>query len=477
MRRLPIFQILLALAIGFLAIVYGSVAVYAGWWPSKLVGEAKAAVEALLSVQDEELRKNWPASMEFVEPTEHRGITTITYRPDRVNAEELIFVVGGPKQLQNYCPVNGCIAWIMDRAGAIKHVWRIGETLAWVDADHVTGFNRAENIYSVGAHPYPNGDLLVVYQGRNTYPYGVGIAKFDKDSNLLWRKDNFAHHWLAVDHRGFIFVPVFSPRQSPVKLGDSKLQISCFGGTVYDDAIAILDQNGDEIDRISIIDSLVESDLKGLLFQEVHSDRPTPLNYQQCDPTHLNDIRVISPEDAATTPHLDSGDLLISLRSINTIASLNPQNRKISWHTTGAAVLQHSPRYMGDNTLLIFDNLGGSSAAGGSRAIRIDMDTDAVIAEFPLAGTTEESDFFSATAGYIDVDRTRNRALVSLTRQGRTLEIDLETGKILWEFINIHNVDDLAGESDGTDQPAGRFATKTVNYLESVDFSFNSESL
>jgi len=461
MKHLSFAKFLPVLALCFLSIVYGAVSVHLGWWPSGFVGSAKNAAVALLVTQDEELNRNWPTSMERFDSSGYTQPTVISHEPDQNSNEELIFVLGGKQQLRSHCPANGCVAWLMDKDGTIRHVWEIGASLIWEDMEHIEGFSRASNIYAVGAHPFKNGDLLLTYQGRNTYPYGIGLAKFDKDSNLLWKKENFAHHWMSVDENGFIYVPVFSPLDSPVQLGQSRLQIDCNGGTLQEDVIAILDPDGNEVDRISILQSLIDSDLLGLVFQAVHSDRPLPLNYNECDPIHLNDVQVISAEDAATSPHLSAGDLLVSLRSTNTIAVIDRQSKLITWHSTGRTVLQHSPRYMGDNTILIFDNLGDAEYRGGSRIVRLDMSTDAVETVYPLATSADTNDFLSSTAGYIGLSKDREKALVSLTRQGQTVEIDVSNGNLLWEFLNIHDVAGIVEPAENQNAIA-RFATKTL---------------
>jgi hypothetical protein len=258
----------------------------------------------------------------------------------------------------------------------------------------------------------------------------------------------------------------------PVQLGKSKLQIECSGGVLQEDIIAILDPDGNEVDRISVLQSLVDSDYLGLVFQAIHSDQPLPLKYRECDPTHLNDVRVISEQDAATSPHLAAGNLIVSLRSINTIAVIDRHTKLITWLSSGRTVLQHSPRYMGDNTLLAFDNLGASRTRGGSRIVRIDMDTDAVKVIYPNATSTDTASFISSTAGHIELSSDRKRALISLTRQGQTLEVDLVSGTILWEFLNIHDVRDIVDAVDDEGNYA-RFATKTVSYFNDADFLFN----
>jgi hypothetical protein len=67
------------------------------------------------------------------------------------------------------------------------------------------GFAHLENVYAEGLHLYDNGDLLVGYQADNTFPYSVGLAKFDKDAKLLWRKESFTRHWFFVDRQRLIY--------------------------------------------------------------------------------------------------------------------------------------------------------------------------------------------------------------------------------------------------------------------------------
>jgi hypothetical protein len=470
MKNFPFMAAITLLALCFLSLVYGAVSVHMRWWPSQLIANAGNAAMALLAVQEEEFSRDWPTSMEFFEAEGHTGLTVIQHAEDADGADDLFFVDGGSQQLRSHCPENGCIAWLMDRAGAVRHVWSIGPERIWDDLQNIEGFSRAKNIYSVGAHPFPNGDLLVTYQGRNTYPYGVGVARFDKDSNLLWKKENFAHHWFTVDTEEHIYVPAFAAVETPYALGDTNLRISCEGGVLQADIILVLDGDGNEIERISLLESIVSSGYAGIVFQAIHSDRSLPLSYIECDPTHLNDVQVISAADAATSEHLSVGDLLISLRSNNAILLLDSQSRQVKWASVGRTTLQHSPRYMGDNSILVFDNLGGSAAVGGTRLVRIDMDTQEAQTIFPAGGAVDAGEVLSVNGGYIGLSKARDRALVSVTRQGRTLEIELASGRLLWEFRNVH---DISAVLDSPAADFARFATQTVTYFNQADFVFN----
>jgi hypothetical protein len=241
--------------------------------------------------------------------------------------------------------------------------------------------------------------------------------------------------------------------------------------------VLVLDPDGNEVDRISILQALVDSDYLGVVFQATHSDRPLPLSYNECDPTHLNDVRVISKEDAATSAHLSAGDLLVSLRSNNTLMVISRETRQVTWVSTGRTTLQHSPRYMGDNTVLIFDNLGGKADEGGTRLLRLDMDSDATQIIYPQQFGNKTLDVLSATGGQISLSNDRSRALLSLTRQGRTLEVDLASGSLLWEFLNIHDVSGIVAGVSGNTDVYGRFATQTITYFNEADFPFNEGKL
>ena len=151
MKKSFLVNIFTVLALCFLAVVYGATSVHMGWWPSGIVADAKNAATALLSVQEEELRRNWPTSMEGIEESDYQALTVIDHAPALKQKNDLIFVDGGTQQLRAHCPDNGCIAWVMDKAGAVRHVWDIGPELIWENASHIKGFSRAENIYSVGA--------------------------------------------------------------------------------------------------------------------------------------------------------------------------------------------------------------------------------------------------------------------------------------------------------------------------------------
>jgi hypothetical protein len=460
----------------FVAFVYGVATAYFNLWPNAFLTDAKNALIAVIAIAEDETKSKKVPSLELIEPDGYTRPTVIAHTDPATPENGYVFVDGGNNQLRSHCPEHGCIAWLMDRTGEIAHIWDIGPELLWRDLEQVAGYDLAENAYSVGSHLYTNGDLIVIYQGWNTFPYGLGIARFDKDSNLLWKKENFSHHWISVDDSGLIYASTFREIDIPHQLGNTHLQLSCPQGAMYEDVIVVLDANGTLLDEISVIDAFVKSGYSGAIFEHKHPDYPLPLVDAECDPTHLNDVRVISAADAASSTILNAGDLLVSLRSTNTVAVIDGVSKRVKWLSAGRTVQQHSPRYLGNDQLIIFDNLGGRQSQGGSQLVRLNMLNDAAEVLFPLADTPDDINFLSATAGHIALNADNSRAIVSLTRQGRSLEIELATGRVLWEYINTHNVTGIV--SSENDAPVyARFATQTLSYVDDPAFELNGGKL
>ena len=126
---------------------------------------------------------------------------------------------------------------------------------------------------------------------------------------------------------------------------------------------------------------------------------------------------------------------------------------------------------------MAFDNLGGDSQKGGSRIISIDVDSNSARTVFPTNQSPDDLNFYTHNGGHLEVHPTGARALVALTRQGRILEIDLLSGKAIWDYVNVHEIDrSLVSTREGSenDRPAfGRFSTSGGYYVINPEFAFN----
>jgi hypothetical protein len=273
---------------------------------------------------------------------------------------ELIFVAGGEDYLEEHSAGNGCLAWIMDRRGKVRHVWHYDPELFAELKKVATVPGKSPRIYPVGMHLYADGGVLACFHGSPTFPYGIGLARFDRDSKLIWKRELHNHHWFSVAADGRIYALTMRAVDSPQAVGRTRYSIASGDGKILQEAVMILDADGNVLDEIPILEAVIESGWSGLLATAGVTEARDDDHYviSGGDPTHANDVQLVDSELAAAHPWLSPGDLLLSLRNLNALGILDPQTRRFKWMSAGATVMQHSPRFY-ENGVLVFDSLGG----------------------------------------------------------------------------------------------------------------------
>jgi len=409
--------------------VYGVATAYFRVFPFSVLHNAHEAVLAIARTNDDAEFREPPELKDIAEPTAHRLSPAA--------GTELLLVSGGENYLKDQSAVHGCLAWIMDRQGRVKHVWQYDPGL-WSKLEGVAVTpGRAARVYPVGLHLYPDGGLLVSFQGWYTFPVGIGLARFDKDSKLIWKKEVHTHHWFTVADDGRIYALKSRVVDSPRPVGDTRFSLSSGAAKILDDAVVILDADGNVLEEIPLLDALVQSGWQGLLAARAGSDwdgQETCVIMDQ-DPTHLNGIQLVDAALAARHPWLRAGDLLLSMRSLNAVGILDPHTRRFKWMSAGTTVMQHSPLFHGDG-VLVFDNRGGSIATGGSRLVQIDLETRGSQVLFPGPAASLPGTFYTGVAGHLDLSGD-GRVLVTLSKAQKVWEINLKTGAVLWEYVCV----------------------------------------
>ncbi len=429
MMRLDAPKFLFRAAVCLAFFAYGVATAYFRVFPFSVLHNAHEAVLAIARTNDDAEFHEPPDLKDVAEPTTHR------YSPD--SGAELLLVSGGENYLKDQSAGHGCLAWIMDRQGRVKHVWQYDPGL-WSQLDGVAVTpGRAARIYPVGLHLYPDGGLLVTFQGWYTFPVGIGLARFDKDSKLIWKKELHTHHWFTVADDGRIYALKSRVIDSPRPVGETRFSLSSGAAKILDDAVVILDADGNVLEEIPLLDALVQSGWQGLLAARAGSDwdsQETCVIMDQ-DPTHLNGIQLVDAALAARHPSLRAGDLLLSMRSLNAVGILDPHTRRFKWMSAGTTVMQHSPLFH-DDGVLVFDNRGGSITTGGSRLVQIDLETRGSQVLFPGPATSLPGKFYSGVAGHLDLSGD-GRVLVTLSKAQKVWEINLKTGAVLWEYVCV----------------------------------------
>jgi hypothetical protein len=107
------------------------------------------------------------------------------------------------------------------------------------------------------------------------------------------------------------------------------------------------------------------------------------------------------------------GQLLISLRHLDTIAVLDPDSAKVVWAARGPWQAQHDPTFLDNGHLLLFDNSGSPR---GSRVLEYDPYTQA----FPWSYPGENGTPFLS----------RIRGMSQRMPNGNTLIVNSDAGEV-----------------------------------------------
>jgi hypothetical protein len=408
------------------SLLYGVEAGNREIFPQPQLREAKSAVKALIEVfgKDNEVAKDFT-----VESPTGPTIPTVKNHAG-IDDGALILVSGGDGYLSEYNP-NGCLAWLMDRKGEIKHIWKLDPNL-WDDLERVSTIPGVSTFYPFGMQILPDGGLLATFQGLDTWPYAIGMVRLDKNSNVIWKKECFAHHYFILAPERKIITPALRILEGaqPIGLTRGRINGDHGNGKVYEDMITVMSLDGEILEEVSMLDVVHNSGLIGL-YQGAYSRRP---DVDTSDPLHLNCVELIGERVAAAHDWLNADDFLVSFRGTNAIAIIDRPTLRIKWYMAGATLRQHSPRFFGTEKILVFDNFGGDESLGGTRLAQIGLENRKLKTIFPTQESVLESKVFSESCGYLDLNRNESAVLMAVTRQDTLFEIDPDSGEILWEY-------------------------------------------
>ena len=173
------------------------------------------------------------------------------------------------------------------------------------------------------------------------------MVKLDKDSNLVWKLAENTHHDITVADDGSIWT---GGQAIIEEVWDVAPNIEPW---YYDDLIVKVSPEGELDSEISVLNAL--ADHAGVLTTTfVWSDRVT-----SNDPLHLNNVEPLPMELADQYPMLAAGDIMISLRNINSIAFIDPEDRQgEAGPLSGSSYASMIQIFMPNGHLLIYDNRG-----------------------------------------------------------------------------------------------------------------------
>lgn len=391
-----------ALSIALIAFLVGAWVVIARVPPYKLLTNAHEAAEALYA-QATQYSDPYKTDLWYDARTEDRGV--VLHNPDWALEGYTL-----------YTSSHEASAFLVDMKGRVVHRWHVPPEKIWTEDGEVAGA-LGPYVYIRKSYMYPNGDLLAVYEGSGDTPWGLGLVKLDRNSNIIWSYlDERAHHDVEVGAGGTIFALTHEMRHEPVEGQELETPM-------IEDFLVILSPDGKVEKRISLLETVAASPFKWLLGG---LSRRTAK-----DPLHTNSVKEVGAEAGKATSIAREGDLVLSIRNLKLVAVLDPATEEIVWGTLGPWVGQHDAEPLANGNILLFDNNGNYNGPGGSRVIEFNPETMEIVWAYE---GTEQDPLKSVLRS--EAERLENgNTLITESQAGRLLEVTPE-GEVVWEYVN-----------------------------------------
>jgi hypothetical protein len=383
-----------------------------GWQPYQFFEDSARAAMTIY-------RQERQTRPDLLDPRRYRG-NGVTLRREGVSP--------GLTLVQGIFP-EGVELRLIDLSGQTVHRWRADFHAIWPDPRHVF---PASDIPVDGLHYQAHG-MAVLPDGSVVFNFdNLGTVKLDKCGAVLWTVDRRTHHTVTPNGDGSFWIPA----RRDVRLVEdrvllqerSRMDLSKADGR-HEDMLLHVGPDGTVLEEISAIRGLVD----GRFAAELYDVREISVD----DPTHLNDIEVVTPALAARIPGVKAGDLLVSLRELHMIAILGRRTGAVVWSQVGPWVRQHDVDITPDGMIEVFNNGDTRLAVDGvigSSILRLDPATGTVRTVYPLDG---EPHFFTRIMGAQQLLPNGNR-LITESMAGRLLEVDA-AGSPVWEFVQAYD--------------------------------------
>jgi hypothetical protein len=395
----------------FLAYLLGGVFATFGWQPYQFFEDSVKDARKYLQQAEQE-------RPEILQPIRYRGDGVTINRPGAyagVTAVQGLFAEGVELRL-------------IDMSGRVIHRWKADFDAIWPDPEHVLPVNRPASDLHYQTHGMeflPDGSVIFNFDN-------LGAVKLDRCGAVVWKVDRATHHAVTPTSGGSFWVPA---RVDVRKIEDRMLLRRIEKSDLlesdgrFEDSLLLVTADG----RIEAETSVLAPLFDGRFATELFDVR----EFSVTDPTHLNDVEVVTPELARRIPGVEAGDLLVSLRQMHMLAILDRETGAILWSRVGPWVRQHDPDITPEGLIEVFNNGDGRFAVDGvigSSILTLDPATGEVHTAYPRDG---DARFFTRIMGAHQRLPNGNRLLTE-SQPGRVLEVDPE-GEVVWEYVQPYD--------------------------------------
>lgn len=302
---------------------------------------------------------------------------------------------------------------LIDSQGNILHKWCCNPRDIWSTSPH-QDVNEPyivseKKTYVHGTLLLPNGEVIFNLEY-------FGLVKLNSKSEVIWKLPYRTHHSIFQDDDGSIWV-------CGIRLhGERVPELPGMKPPFREDTILNVSLEGVVKHEISILEKIYESDYHGLLRSYTHGV------------LHLNDVEVLSHQKANAFDLFEVGDIMVSMRTINTVFVIDGETERIKWSLTYPFGAQHDPDFTDDGYITVFDNHMNQrfrpSERRGSRIVRIEPSTRKAMT---LYGWKENQYFFTHSCGKHQHLPNEN-ILITESVPGRVFEIN-RNGEVVWSWV------------------------------------------
>jgi hypothetical protein len=314
---------------------------------------------------------------------------------------------------------------LIDLDGNLLHTWDADYFSIWSDPEHIIPQKKIPknqfSYHTQGMLALPDGSVVINFNG-------IGLVRMGKCGEIIWKLDRMTHHSITPVGDGSYWVPAYGD----VRNFDEKYLLPGVTHTAllesvkgYEDLLLLVDAEGKVVKEFSVLKMLFDSDINKSLY-DVSIISPK-------DPTHVNDIEIVTKALADKIPGVEVGDLLISSRQTHSLFIVDKEAGKIKLEIAGSWIRQHDPDITLDGNIIIFNNVNlfpGSIDPQRSSILLYDPETNR---ETLLYTGTEESPFYSKIMGTQQLLPNGN-LLITESMAGRVFEIEADTNNIVWEW-------------------------------------------
>ena len=315
-------------------------------------------------------------------------------------------------------PGRVLVVKIMDMDGQTVHEWDVDWFRIWGDAKHVPKRRvpRARpGTHIHGAVVMDNGDLVFNFEH-------LGLVRLSRDGEVVWRLAYQTHHSIHLHDDGNLWV---CGQKEHIK-EDARLPNRTPPFEEY--TLLEVTADGEIVEEWSVPDVLRENGRTGLLYLGGLENDSTRV---EGDVLHLNDVEPFP--GTLEADFFEQGDILVSLRNINTAFVFNRQNRKIKFMCAGWFVRQHDPDFIDGSSFSVFDNNNIAEEKHGHQSRIVVVSASDSSSRVFFEGSPE-TPFYTDIMGKHQWLPNGN-LLITESRQGRAFEVNPQ-GEIVWECFN-----------------------------------------